>query len=111
MSAIFSRSQEEGQLPSDWKIANIVPIHKKGVFYQIYRPLSLTPVITKLFEGIIHDVKLITEHQHGFVPKKSCMTQLLQAVEDWVKALDSGNSNDILYLDYRKKFDSVPHKY
>ena len=81
LSVIFSRSLEEGQLPSDWKVANIVPIHKKGDKFvpTNYRPVSLTSVISKLFEGIIHysminhlyENKLITEHQHGFVPKKS----------------------------------------
>ena len=120
LSVIFSRSLKEGQLPSDWKVANTVLIHKKSdkSVPSNYRPVSLTSVNSKLFEGIIHDSmmdhlyenKLITEYQHGFVPKKSCMTQLLQAMEDWAEVLDSGNSIDVLYLDFKKAVDSVPHE-
>ena len=47
--------------------------------------------------------------QHGFLPRKSCMTQLLCALNDWTEALDRGKSVDVLYLDFKKAFDSVPH--
>ena len=74
-----------------------------------YRPVSLTSVafskglFMMLWWTIYNGNKLIiTEHQHGFVPEKSCMTQRLQAVEDWAEALGSGNSIDVLYLDFRK---------
>jgi len=43
---------------------------------------------------------------------KSCLTNLLEveSLECWTKALDDGYGLDIIYLDYRKAFDSVPHK-
>ena len=40
----------------------------------------------------------------------SCVTQLLQAVNDWTLALESGNSVDVVYLDLLKAFDCVPHR-
>jgi len=52
---------------------------------------------------------LITSHQHGFLPHKSYVTQLLKAVEEWSESLDNGNPVDVLYLDLKKAFDSVPH--
>ena len=48
--------------------------------------------------------------QHGFRPKRSCATQLLITLDNWSKALESGKPVDSLYLDFRKAFDSVPHR-
>ena len=52
----------------------------------------------------------MSPYQHGFLPCKSCMIQLLCALDDWTETLDSGNSVDVLYLDFKKAFDSVPHE-
>ena len=52
---------------------------------------------------------VILPHQHGFTPGRSCSTQLLLAMNDWTKTLDDGHSVDILYFDFAKAFDSVPH--
>ena len=82
-----------------------------------YRPISLTSPICKIMESIINDN--IQEHlqnnnvipleQHGFTPGRSCSTQLLLAINEWNKALDDGYSVDVLYFDFQKAFDSVPH--
>ena len=54
----------------------------------------------------------ITSHsQHGFTKGRSCLTNLLESLEQWTQALDNGYGVDILYLDYRKAFDSVPHQW
>ena len=49
--------------------------------------------------------------QHGFVPGRSstCMTQLLVTLELWTDWLDKGEALDVIYLDFKKAFDSVPH--
>jgi len=53
----------------------------------------------------------ITSHsQHGFTKGRSCLTNLLESLEQWTQALDNGYGVDILYLDYRKAFDNVPHQ-
>ena len=43
------------------------------------------------------------------MPRKSCVTQLLYVMEHWTKSLDLGNPVDVVYFDFRKAFDSVPH--
>ena len=53
--------------------------------------------------------KALNPNQHGFVKHKSCFTNLLQCHNKWSTALDSGHGVDIIYLDYSKAFDSVPH--
>ena len=55
--------------------------------------------------------KLFSNRQHGFVKGKLCLTNLLESFETWTKALDEGYGLDIIiYLDYRKAFDMVPHQ-
>ena len=54
--------------------------------------------------------KLIRESQHGFMRGRSCLTNLLEYLEEMTKLLDSGKSVDIVYLDFAKAFDKVPIK-
>lgn len=54
--------------------------------------------------------KLIMKEQHGFVKGRSCLTNLLETLDDITNSLDEGEGLDMIYLDYRKAFDSVPHK-
>ena len=47
--------------------------------------------------------------QHGFVKGRSCLTNLLEAFVAWTRLLDERHGIDIIFLDYRKAFDTVPH--
>ena len=53
---------------------------------------------------------MVHDAQHGFVPKRSCVSQLLCALNDWTQALEGGDPVDVCYLDFQKAFDSVPHR-
>ena len=116
---LFDKSLTQGQLPSDWKDAIVVPIFKKGRrdMTQNYRPVSLICVICKILEKFIRDVlldhfmknRLISEKQFGSVPGRSCTLQLLRCVESWTKSLDEGTQVDVIYTDYSKGFDRVSH--
>ena len=120
LEKIFTRSLAYGEIPNDWKIANVVPIFKKGKKEEPanYRPVSLTSVVGKIFERIMK--REITEHleknglfshaQHGFRSGRSCLTNLLEFLDYVTKQLDEGENIDIIYLDFSKAFDKVPHK-
>ena len=118
LSTIFNLSLLTGTVPKAWKEANIVPIYKKGNPNLVtnYRPVSLLPVISKILEKLIHTKILphilpkITQSQHGFMPSRSTVTQLLSTFTQVNQALDSGTRTDIIYFDLAKAFDSVPHK-
>ena len=58
----------------------------------------------------LNSQELISEYQHGFVSGKSCTTQLLDVLDTWTSIMDDGGSVDIIYMDFQKAFDSVPHK-
>lgn len=49
------------------------------------------------------------KNQHGFIPGRSTVTNLLCAVNDWTKTTDEGQPTDIIYIDFEKAFDRVPH--
>ena len=60
--------------------------------------------------AFLEDHELLSESQHGFMRGRSCLTNLLESLEEWTATLDEGYGLDFLFLDYRKAFDSVPHK-
>ena len=118
-SILFNKSLNSGTLPSDWKCANVTPIHKKGARNLAcnYRPVSLTSIFSKLMESIVKDHilnhlstnNLLSPYQFGFIPGRSCSTQLLLMLDYLTHHLDKGYSIDVIYLDFQKAFDTVPH--
>ena len=58
----------------------------------------------------LSDKNIFCTQQHGFTYRKSCFTNLLETFEDWTKSNDQGLSTDIVFLDFKKAFDSVPHQ-
>ena len=119
LAQIFQLSLSSGKLPLDWTSANIVPIHKKGdkQLTANYCPISLTSIVVKIMERIIHrhlvcaleEHNLLSDCQFGFCHKRSTVSLLLQAVHDWAGSLDRRNSTHCLFLDLAKAFDSVSH--
>jgi hypothetical protein len=111
---------QEGALPSEWKLAYIVPIFKNGSRSDCknYRPISLTCSLCKLFERLLADAMMIyllrndllDMSQHGFLPRRSCSTALIAFLEYVSSSVDDKKSVDAIYLDFSKAFDSVPHK-
>ena len=120
LAVIMNMSMQTGEIPQDWKDAIVVPLFKKGNRSEAcnYRPVSLTCIICKIMEKIIKEDmmkhmenhKLIKESQHGFMNNKSCLTNLLEFFEDIYDFLDTVPSVDVIYLDFAKAFDKVPHQ-
>ena len=54
--------------------------------------------------------KLINTSQHGFLKARSCLTNLLCFFEEITKWVDDGSPVDVIYLDFQKAFDKVPHQ-
>ena len=80
--------------------------------------MSRTCVACKVLEDIIRTQilehlgqhHLTNKNQHGFTHGKSCLTNQLETFEDITKSVDEGVGMDMIYLDYSKAFDSVPHR-
>ena len=117
---IFQNSLDSGVVPEDWRVANVTPLFKKGGREKTgnYRPVSLTSVVGKLLESVIKDGiaahlesgEIIGQSQHGFTKGKSCLTNLVEFFEDVTSSVDRGEPVDVVYLDFQKAFDKVPHK-
>jgi ribonuclease P/MRP protein subunit RPP40 len=119
LTKLFNLSLETGIVPQDWRDADVCPLFKKGKRDKAenYRPVSLTSIIGKLLESILKDTivkhleenKLLKDSQHGFTSGRSCLKNLLVFFEFITKELDNGNNVDLVYLDFCKAFDKVPH--
>ena len=101
------------------KLASVTPVFKncQRNLPNNYRPINLTSQACKALESIIRDYiitflsdkNIFCTQQHGFTYHKSCFT-LLETFEDWTKSNDQGLSTDIVFLDFKKAFGSVPHQ-
>ena len=120
ITLLFQASLKQGTLPKDWLKANMVPAFKKGDRGkpENYRPISLTSVLCKIMEHIVHsqimkhfeNYSILTDAQHGFRKQRSCESQLLIAIHDLARTLEEGGQMDCIMLDFSKAFDKVPHK-
>ena len=116
---LFSQSLECGALPQLWKKATVIPIFKNGARHSPsnYRPISLTSIPCKIMERLVkrnlldhlQRNKLISRAQHGFVPYRSCITNLLLFMDSLTNAFDQGLITDAVFFDFSKAFDRVPH--
>ena len=118
LCALFNSSLGHGRLPSEWKSADVTPIHKKDSkeLAENYRPISLLPITGKIIERCVakrlydHLIDFISPLQHGFLKNRSCTTQLVQVLHTLVQNLDKNIQTDVIYLDFSKAFDSVDHR-
>ena len=120
LSVLLQKSLNEGMVSPKWLEACITVIHKKGKknIFENYRPVSITSIICKVMESIIRDKiinqmernNIFADKQHGFVPLRNCMTNLLTCMESWTDLIEKGQSIDIIYTDFANAFDNVPHQ-
>lgn len=112
---LFSLCLSQHNIPSEWRRHSITPILKSGNKASVrnYRPISLLSVTSKVLERIIYNkvVHFITEtvissNQFGFLKNRSTLQQLLVFINSIYSA---HAATDVIYLDFRKAFDSVSH--
>ena len=117
VSNLFNICMKSGKIPQIWKDARVIPIHKKGSVSNAenYRPISLTCILCKVYEHLVKERLLeevesnISVKQHGFVRNRSCLSNLLEAANFVNDCLSQQCAVDIIYLDFQKAFDTVPH--
>ena len=119
LAVLFQKSIDSGEVPRQWKNANVTPLFKKGDKNKPanYRPVSLTAVCCKLCEHLIAKAimnhldqnNILSDLQHGFRSKRSCETQLLMFIDELLCEMSEGRQVDAVVMDFSKAFDVVPH--
>ena len=120
ITLLFQASLNQGNIPSIWRKALVVPIYRKGSKSDAsnYRPIFLTSVLCKLCEHILHSTilthlayhKILSDAQHGFRKRRSCDTQLLRVLNDFARGLEDKSQTDIIFLDFAKAVDKASHQ-
>lgn len=117
LGMIFSRSVEEGVVPTVWKSALVSPVHKKGSKSQVenYRPISKLCIFAKLLEKIVYTQTYAAlkptfiQDQHGFLKGRSTTSNLILTNEFIIGQFALGHQVDGIYTDFSKAFDRLDH--
>lgn len=103
-----------GVFPSNWKMANVIPVPKLSNPSKVtdYRPISLLCTLSKLVEKAISQqiLSYLERLQSGFKKKHNTATALLKISDDIFKNIDAAEITFLMLLDYSKAFDTVLHK-
>ena len=120
ITLIINQSLSTGIFPDKLKIAKVVPVFKKENPHMTgnYRPISLLPVISKVFEKIVfsqlykyfNDNNLLYNSQYGFRKGHSCEYAAMEITDKIFKYLDNKKLPLAIYLDFSKAFDTINHK-
>ena len=96
------------------KLSKVIPLFKQGERSDLknYRPISIVPVVAKVFERIIYDQlysyltenNLISSCQSGFRSLHSNTTALLEATDNWAYNIDQGNVNTVVFFLPKESF-------
>ena len=119
LTITINQSLSTGIFPVKLKIAKVLPLYKKGKddIFDNYRPISLLPAISKVFEKIVfkqlYDYfltkKLIYNSQYGFRTLHSTELAALELCDRVVSDLDDGEIPIAIFLDLSKAFDTLDH--
>ncbi|CAH8626797.1 unnamed protein product [Schistosoma haematobium] len=117
---LFAISLSSACYPTAWKTTHIIPKIKTGPEANVenYRPINITSVVSRVMEKVVKAAvvqhlltnNLLSTSQHGFLRSRSCDTCLVDYLNDITLKRDSGLLVSVLFLDFKKAFDKVPHK-
>ena len=119
LTYIINLSFEQGIIPNELKLANVVPIHKTGDVSKFcnYRPISVLPVFSKILEKLMYSrlyafltkYDILNNSQFGF--RRGLSTELALSIflDKITHALDKGDHVIGLFVDFAKAFDTVDH--
>ena len=118
LSCLFRRLLRGGEFPLEWRIADVTPIPKGPLSALVcnYRPISITPVLLKVFERLIalrfgrflERSGVLPSHQYSYRKRFTCDV-LLDIVCAGQLELDRGGELALVQIDFSAAFDRVNH--
>ncbi len=119
ISKLINKSLDTGVFPDGLKIARVSPVFKTGDRTDPgnYRPISVLPTISKLYERVAHQqlsnylnkCSIVSNSQFGFRKHHSTESCCLAMLDKMYKQLDEGCLGGVVFLDLKKAFDTVDH--
>ena len=116
---IINKSLSTGYFPSKFKVARVIPLHKGGCKDDLnnYRPISLLPLISKIFEKIVYNqlynflehFDILSSAQFGFRRGKSTIQAVMDHLKFVYNNLDEGSTVISIFMDLSKAFDCLDH--
>lgn len=118
---LFNLSLSNGVFPSEWKMAKVSPLCKYDARVNVgnYHPISILPIIGKIFEKEVH--KQLYQYllsndffhpcQHGFRANRSTQTALIKVTDEWLSNMDKVLVTGVVFLELAKAFDAVKHDF
>ena len=116
---ILNLSVRTCTVPTSWKIAKVVPIHKKGSSTDPanYRPISVLPALSKILEKAVHqqltdfleNESLLTNNQFGYRRKRSTNLATTLFLDNIRRNVDQGYLVGAIFIDLSKAFDTISH--
>ena len=119
LSIICNRSMNEGVFPTSMKLAEILPLYKKGDEHLVdnYRPISLLITISKVLEKVLYKrvynfldtTGQLYKSQYGFRSKHSCEHAVSELLGNILKGKEKNEHTIAIFLDLSKAFDTLEH--
>ena len=106
------------KFPAKLKLADITPLFKKleNVCKENYRPVSLLPLVSKIFERIMQEQMIAFIGNHlspflcGYRKGYNAQYALIAMIEKWKKSLDKGGIYAAILMDLSNAFDTINHE-
>lgn len=119
VAKLFSDCFRHGVMPSAWKLAHVVPVHKRSSRSKPsnYRPVSLLSILSKVMEGIVNRQlvnflethRVLPDSQYGFRRGRGTADVLTALQNEWVQVVGQGGCAQVLAVDIAGAFDRVSH--
>ena len=117
LTYLFNLCMLSGTFPDELKIARVISLFKSGNgnFMSNYRPISILPTLSKIFEKLIHvriyqfldDNRVLYSYQFGFRKAHSTVHAVQTAIHSVTKALDASYQCMGIFIDFLKAFDNI----
>ncbi|XP_058836978.1 uncharacterized protein LOC131693286 [Topomyia yanbarensis] len=118
LSRIFNQSFDQAKFPEVWKQSYMFPVFKAGDKRNIkqFRGITNLSAGSKLFEIVVNQFILsrtgsfISPDQHGFMPGRSVLTNLLEFTSTCINCMEKKTQVDTIYTDLKAAFDRIDHE-
>ncbi len=117
LTHLINKSISTSVVPDGLKLADIKPAYKykDTLCKENYRPISILPILSKIFEGILDNQleelfdNILSIFLSVFHKNYRCQSVIIKMIEDWKMALDKQQTTGAIFIDLSKAFDTISH--